>query len=608
MREKLHRPLSSGLLILPLAALLAVLPMLIAQPSCGHDFDFHLLSWLEASTQIAHLHLPQWAYTPAFNAGEPRFIFYPPLSWTLGALLGLILPSFASWNFVPAAFIWVALTLAGLNFRRLARPYTSPASATLGAVVYLANPYMLFTAYERSAFAELLAAAWLPLLLAAALPRPNDVASIPRRTLRVALPLALIWLTNAPAAVMFTYALAFLTLLRLALPARQSDPEPGAGAESPHLPRGASSDHRPDEYSRTATALSTLAGTALGLALAAIYIVPAAFERRFVQIQMVIMEGMRVDDHFLFHRMAGHSADDLFHNAVVRTASIIAVTLIVATLLAAFAALRRQLALDTPPAPPLLPPLLILTAVIAFLLLPLSLSVWHHLPQLAFLQFPWRLSAILGAIFALLFTLALPRIPAPERSGTTFLYPLLAALLFVLPAWSLFHQACDVEDSIPARLALYHSPLGTDSTDEYTPADADPDALHPHDPPYWLIPTQTPGAPPYASPAPVDTPAPAGLPPGPAPAHLELRLPAPSYLILNRRAYPNWTVLRNHLAVTSTEVPRSDGLIALPLPSGPSTIDLAWKTTLDQRLGRSISAAALLLAAALALFKKHRSA
>ena len=398
---------------------------------------------------------------PAFNAGEPRFIFYPPLSWTLGALLGLLLP----WTLVPAAFIWIALTLAGLTFRRLALPYTTPASATLGATLYLANPYMLFTAFERSAFAELLAAALLPLLLAAILPRPLDTATTPRRILRIAIPLGLIWLTNAPAAVMFTYALAFLALLRLLTSTRPA--------------------------SRFPLALTTTGGTLLGLALAAIYIVPAAFERRFVQIQMVIMEGMRVDDHFLFHRMSGHTPDDLFHNDVVRTASLIALTLLAAIALAAFAALRRQLALQTPSAPSLLLPLLTLAAVVAFLLLPVSLPLWHHLPQLAFLQFPWRLSALLGAIFALLVTLALPRIPSSPR----VLYPLLAALVLTLPAWFLFHQSCDLEDSIPARVALYHSPLGTEATDEYTPPTPIQTPSHPTIPPTGSSPPRPPAQP-----------------------------------------------------------------------------------------------------------------
>src|SRR5580704_15233807 len=130
--------------VLCAAAFVAILPILLGSPSCGHDFDFHLLSWLEAANQFAHFGYPHWAFTPAWNAGEPRFIFYPPLSWTLGGLLGLILP----WNLVPAAFTWIALTLSGLTMHRVVSRYASPAAALLAATLYLANPYMLFTAYE----------------------------------------------------------------------------------------------------------------------------------------------------------------------------------------------------------------------------------------------------------------------------------------------------------------------------------------------------------------------------------------------------------------------------------------------------------------------------
>ena len=85
-------------LVLPIAALIAVLPILFQGPSCGHDYDFHLLNWFEAAAQFRHGNLhPQWAISPAFNAGEPRFLFYPPISWTIGAILGLFLP----WTITP---------------------------------------------------------------------------------------------------------------------------------------------------------------------------------------------------------------------------------------------------------------------------------------------------------------------------------------------------------------------------------------------------------------------------------------------------------------------------------------------------------------------------
>src|SRR5712672_643040 len=151
-------------LLIPLAAFLATIPLLINGCSCGHDFDFHLLNWLEAARQFTQGNPhPHWAYTPAYNAGEPRFVFYPPLSWTLGAILGLLFP----WPWTPILYTWLALTAAGFALHRLARDFATPTAALIAAMVYTVNPYMLFTAYERTAYAELLAAAFIPLLLQA---------------------------------------------------------------------------------------------------------------------------------------------------------------------------------------------------------------------------------------------------------------------------------------------------------------------------------------------------------------------------------------------------------------------------------------------------------
>ncbi len=193
-------------LLIPVAAFIAILPLLINGCSCGHDFDFHILNWMEAARQFTHGNLhPHWAYTPAWNAGEPRFVFYPPLSWTIGAILGLVLP----WTWTPIVYTWLALSASGLALHYLARDFASSNAALLAAVLYTVNPYMLFTAYERTAYAELLAAAWIPLLLHAIL---RKQVTIPR----IAIPIALLWLTNAPAAVMSCYALALLTFIRIA--------------------------------------------------------------------------------------------------------------------------------------------------------------------------------------------------------------------------------------------------------------------------------------------------------------------------------------------------------------------------------------------------------
>jgi len=81
------------------------------------------------------------------------FIFYPPASWTLGALLSAIFP----WVVVSEIYIWLALLAAGVSMFLLARQWLDRRDATFAAVLYAVNPYHLLIVYWRSAFAELLA-------------------------------------------------------------------------------------------------------------------------------------------------------------------------------------------------------------------------------------------------------------------------------------------------------------------------------------------------------------------------------------------------------------------------------------------------------------------
>jgi uncharacterized membrane protein len=541
------------LLILSLAAFIAVLPLILRGCSCGHDFDFHLISWFEAARQFSHgtLH-PHWAFTPAWNAGEPRFVFYPPLSWIAGALLGLLMP----WSWAPIVYTWLALTAAGASLYLVARRYTTPNAALVAAAAYLANPYTLYTAYERTAYAELLAAAWFPLLLQAALERR---ISIPR----IALPVALLWLTNAPAAVMGCYTLALLLLLRIGHACLSSNTEASSRTES----------------SPTTLTLHSSAGVLLGLGLASFYLIPAAYERRYVQIKMAILTGLRPEDNFLFH----HTSDPE-HDLVLHLASLVAVALIAPTV-AALLSLYRQHA-STPSPDPLDPPgpqslrlsLTVLTGTILFLLTPLSVPLWRYLPELSFLQFPWRLLAVLATLFGLALAQTLGRVRlSPAR---TIALVLLASAGMGIASDRLFRQRCYPEDTVPARLEVFRSTNpGTDPTDEYTPIGADNDTLSEQNPGYWLAPSATSAAPPSSS-------------RGAAPRTLELSLPSPATLILNLRNYPAWHITRNGIDLPG-RLPRKDGLIALPVPAGQAHIEITYTTPPDQWIGYALSALAL---------------
>jgi len=152
-----HRPLSrlsrwTGPAVILLAAAVATAPQLIRGNSCGHDFDIHLVSWFDCLNSWRHgIAYPQWTPSPNYGAGEPRFIFYPPLTWMLGAALGLVLP----WQIVPIALTFLLLAATGLATRALALRALADAPATLAGCAALFSGYALFTAYERSAFGEL---------------------------------------------------------------------------------------------------------------------------------------------------------------------------------------------------------------------------------------------------------------------------------------------------------------------------------------------------------------------------------------------------------------------------------------------------------------------
>jgi hypothetical protein len=587
------------LILIPLASLVAVMPLIHHGCSCGHDFDFHLLSWIEAATQFSHGNLhPHWAFTPAFNAGEPRFVFYPPLSWTLGALLGLLLTHLpgvteaAAWSATPVLFTWIALTLAGLTMHRFARAFVGANPALFAAIVYLVNPYMLFTAYERTAYAELLAAAWIPLLLLAIL-RDRVTAT------RIAIPIALLWLTNAPAAIMGSYTLALLAAIRIAQSLRAPFIAPSAmngfaDALKPDAPGLASetrvqpgAPHLESEMwasrgrNTLRLTLNTISGTLLGLALAAFYILPAAYERRFIQVAMATIGGMRIDQNFLFEH-TGFTSDDLLHDQVLHTASILAVLLLATTLLAMAATAPKtkdSVILSGAENPRISPlpfptlPLAIVTAGIAFLLTPPSLFLWNHIPQASLLQFTWRLLAILAPIAALSLAAASSRVslkPIPAAALS-----LLIAIALSHLAYHAFAQPCDPEDTATTRLALFHSSTGTDPTDEYTPTTADNDALTPGDPPYWLTPSP-------------DSHPPSAAQPGPAPRHFIATAPSAEDLILNLRDFPAWRVRINGTPDAKRQ-PRPDGLITIPIPAGISTIDISYASTFDQTAGDDVT-------------------
>ena len=75
----------SAILAIALTALVLISPTFFHGQISGNDFNFHIASWMEVVHQWhQHVLFPSWAAGAYNGFGEPRFIFYPPLSWLAG--------------------------------------------------------------------------------------------------------------------------------------------------------------------------------------------------------------------------------------------------------------------------------------------------------------------------------------------------------------------------------------------------------------------------------------------------------------------------------------------------------------------------------------------
>jgi hypothetical protein len=579
--DKLRRFTDPAIILL--AAAVATAPLLVHGPSCGHDFDFHLGSWLDCLNSWRHgLFYPHWAPSANYGAGEPRFVFYPPLTWMLGAALGAVVP----WAAVPAALTFLLLAATGLATRALALQALDDAPATLAGCAALFSGYTLFTAYERSAFGELAGGFLIPLLLLYALRRRNPPGGVWQQALDGStLPLALViagaWLSNAPLGVMACYLLA------------------GVALTAAFLVRS------------WAPVLRATIAASLGLGLASFYLIPADWEQRWVDIHQVTEDaGEKIENSWLFARHADPALQ--LHDVELRRVSLLAATMLAVALLGLLIAWKRG---KLPADRRCWIPLAVIPAAILLLQLPISLPVWNLLPKLRFLQFPWRWLVVLEAPMGIFFAAGVwfagrwRRLAIVAVCAVLFLSATLAAGRF-------FYQACYEEDAVPGMLNVYRSGAGFAGTDEYAPPYADNSLAATSLPVACLVtdPAATLGA--LPGPESEDDPTiptwdpaqkscQATFPAAPESSRNRsesLRVAAfaahPGYLILRRRSYPAWRVTVNGSAVTLLPQ-REDGLMAVPVPQGPVDLTVDWTTTPDVVIGRWLSGLALILLAAL---------
>ncbi len=559
-----------GRLLLLAVVILAVLPMAVRGTPCGADLDFHLQNWLEL-TRGWHqgVAYPTWDASANWGAGEPRFVFYPPVTRFLGAVLGTVMP----WTWTPLVFVALALLAAGWAFRRMAREWVDDPAATLAACLYFVNPYMMFLIYERGALAELLAAAWMPLVVLNGLRRRPAVVPL-------AVAIALLWLTDAPAAVMGCYLLAVLVIV------------------------AALAERRWALLGRAAV------GMGLGAGLAAFWMVPAIREQRWVEIWRAVGPLMRVEDSFPFWTVRltgapaypGEPGDLIYHNHVLHTVSWIVGALMLATMLAAWRARRKRSRVWLP--------LVVVGAAICGLQLKWSEPVWRMAPKLAYVQFAWRWMLALGMVAAALAALAMGRSVWTRRAtGIGAGVALAFACAMAALAGVIYWQPCEAWDTVREQVAEV-STTGFAGTDEYTPEPAELAAVQIGLPPVRVLRSADGEG---GSEAEDENWSPDASAEIPAQVRVErwdsedrvaaVTAPAAGYVVLRLMEYPAWEVLCNGVEVHQRPM-RPDGLMAIPVPAGTNVIEVRWRMPGDLRAGIAISLGAL--AVTLALGWKER--
>lgn len=576
-----HLRVANAFLMISAFTLCVVLPFIKLGIPSGHDFEFHFNSWVEVAEHWRQgTFYPHWATLAHFGYGGARFVFYPPFSWILGALLGIVLP----WKFVPAAYIWIVLALAGCSMFLLARKWFSYRNAIFVAVLYAANPYNLVIVYWRSALAELMAAIFLPLLLLLILRAAKDSR---KALVPLSLLLAAGWLTNVPSAVMMNYSVAILAVVIA--------------------------------FRRRSFCVFAImaAAVVLGAMLAGFYLVPVFHEQSWVNISQVLAPGVRPVDNFLFTNTT--DADHNHFNLLISIVAVFQIALLgmalwgsrrvsvgggwqkkhapsrSATMKDQRASIPGSLPTTNLPSLPttndqrpttLFSLLLVWSIVCALLMVRPTLPFWLYLPELRFVQLPWRWLLCLNVPFALAIAFGF-------RRWWLRAIVCAAALATVLVVWHRVQVPWwDNAGDIQEMLDNQQDGTGNEGVDEYVPATADSYDID-HNAPLvrfegnaavridiqqWLAERR----------------------------RLTVDASAAGNLVLKLFNYPSWKVRVNGNLVKAGTTALT-GQMTIPIPAGQSDVQINFVQGRDRMLGMVCSAFSFIVLLICSIFFHRRT-
>ncbi len=342
------RSVAAAVAVLAVSSIYCVFPLLTHQAiPMGHDTVFHIFQADQLHQGIRNgLLYPRWVADANNGYGSPNFIFYAPLAYYLVFLVNIWEPSMImSMVYV----IWAGFFLSGLTMLYAARRMFGKRGSLLAAVIYQLLPFHLIDLYHRGTFAELLAYSWLPLFFYFLVKsKDSEDSRVPMAGL--AMTYATVILTHLAVGFLFSIVAGVYLFYVFIV--------------------------RTEKMSLIRTLISLL----FGLGISSVYLVPAAWERKYVHI-----------DVLLKYQWAGNFLPDfrsgILHEIFYRLLNItfcLEIGIFLLTLL-----LYKRLAKKSDEK--YFSSYLILLFVLAtFLVVPFSKPVWSLIPQFHMLAFPWR--------------------------------------------------------------------------------------------------------------------------------------------------------------------------------------------------------------------------
>ncbi len=159
--------LKRPVLALGVAAIVLLLPSLILGTLISHSSPQNLTWATQFSEQFrAGVLYPRWMPDSFEGLGSPAFYFYPPMPFWLDAVVSVVTANLMSVPYRLAVTSVLILFASGLAMHAWLKAQDMSATVALyGALAWMAAPYHLLDYYMRGAWAEFTAFVFLPLVL-----------------------------------------------------------------------------------------------------------------------------------------------------------------------------------------------------------------------------------------------------------------------------------------------------------------------------------------------------------------------------------------------------------------------------------------------------------